>query len=88
MDPKERCRFARRKELVLRGVLDERAAQVVVDVAHVDEPSAGGVACAAEGARERRVFDQGGDEDGLTGLDVRADAGDQVGVAIEAFHPR
>ena len=62
------------------------APDVVVDVADVDVAGAGGVPGAGERAGERGVLDERGHEDRLAGLDVGADADDQVGVAVDAIH--
>ena len=72
--------------LVLGRRLDERAADVVVGVADVDEAGAGAVAGAGERAGERGMLDERGHEEGLARLHVGADPDDQVGVAIDAFH--
>ena len=65
-----------------------RAADVVVGVADVDEAGAGAVAGTGEGAGERCVLDERRHEQRLARLHVGADPDDQVGVAIDAFHAR
>jgi len=80
-EPRRRCR-----QLLLGRRLDEGAAKVVVGVPDVDEPGAGAVAGACEGAGERCMLDERRHEQGLALLHVGADPHDQVGVAIDAFH--
>ena len=75
-------------QVVFGGVLDERAAHVHVDVRDVDEPRTRSVAGLGQFAHERRVVEERVDEERLAGLDVRADADDQVGIGAEVLHPR
>jgi len=56
---------------------------VVVEDVHVGR--AGPVGLAREGAREVVVLDRREEEDLLTGLDVRANADDELRVALETI---
>ena len=75
----------RGREVLVRGVLDERPADVLVDVADVDVAGARGVRGLRDGTDERHVLDEGDDEDLLAGLHVGADPDDQVGIGIDAL---
>jgi hypothetical protein len=64
-------------------VLDHRAPHVLVRVADIDIGRAGAVRSPSDRARDVRVLDPRDHLDGLTGLDVRADLDDQLGVPID-----
>ena len=73
-------------EHVVVGQLDHRAADVLVCVADVDVARARLVSGTGDRAGELGVVDQAVHEQRLPRLDVRPDADDQLGVALEAVH--
>jgi hypothetical protein len=64
-------------------VLDHRAPHVLVRVADIDVRRAGAVRSPSDRARDVRVLDTRDHLDRLTGLDVRADLDDQLGVPVD-----
>ena len=75
----------RRDELerVLRGVLEPRALDVDVEVGRVDELRAVAVGAGGERAHDLLLADLAADRDDLAGLDVGAEADEQVGEALQ-----
>ena len=72
-------------EHLLGPELDRSTADVLVAVADADALRAGPVGLPDHGARDRDVPDVAGDDDLLVGLNVRADADGELGVATEAL---
>ena len=74
----------REAELVLGGVLDVRAADVLVGVEDVDEARAGRVRLACDRPHERLVLDERVDREQLAGLQVEPDLDRQPGVRLQS----
>ena len=63
---------------------DRRAARDRVVVLENHAPGTGGIRLVDDGPREPQVIDAGKQEDILVGLDVCADANDEIGESVDA----
>ena len=75
----------REAERLVGRLLDHRAPDVQVCVAHVDVARAGVIRRDGDRARERRLVDESVDEHVLALADVRADADGELCVTLQAF---
>ena len=75
----------REAELLLAGLLDVRATNVLVAVEHVHVLRAGLVRLARDRPRERRMLDQRVDAERLPGLQIQADLDGQARVLLESL---
>ena len=75
-------------EHLLGAELDRGTTEVLIPVANGDALRAGAVGLARDGADDRCVLDQAGDDDLLAGLDVRADPDGELRVAAQPLARR